>query len=57
MFKVAVEFNNFWPVRDKLTGLTATVFTGAMGNISNKKSGEVTGPDTTEKAGAFRIGF
>lgn len=28
-----------------------------MGNISNKTSGEVMGPDTTEKAGTFRIGF
>lgn len=57
LFKVTVKFNNLWPVRDKLTGLTPTVFTGVMGNISNKKSGEVMGSDTTEKVGAFRMGI
>lgn len=57
LFKVTVTFNNLWPVRDKLTGLTTPVFTGVMGNTSNKKSGKVMGSDTTEKAGTFRIGF
>lgn len=57
LFKVTVKFNNLWPVRDKLTGLIPTVFTGVMGNISNKKSCEVMGPDITEKVGDVRIGF